>query len=239
MSVRPLPSAIDRPDEIALLVAQLRTESGTAALCGRCHERIPSVSGIGLTLFATRTRRFVLGTSGLLIEHAEDLQIRLDQGPCVEAFTNREPVLVEDLAGDDAVRRWPHFAAEALRVGVAAVFTFPVLADTAPVAVLDLCRSSPGPLPDGAYDQARLFAAAAATLLVDDLIGADNAGAEVSTLVARTQQATGMVMGQAAVNGTDALRRLRGHAFSHDIPLSAVVDEILAGILRFDPQVGP
>ncbi|MBB2949009.1 hypothetical protein FB565_008795 [Actinoplanes lutulentus] len=225
------------PDEMGglpSLVTRLRAAGGTAALCSRCHERIPSVSGVGLTVFVSRARRFVLGTSGLLIDRVEDLQIRLDEGPCVEAFTSRQPVLVEHLADQDARQRWPRFADEALRAGVAAVFTFPVLAEDQPVAVLDLCRSSPGPLPGTAYAQATTFAAAASTLLVDDLNGGASAGATVSLSAARVQQATGMVMGQATTGAADALHQLRDHATHRDVSLAVVVDEVLAGMLRFD-----
>ncbi|MET0423790.1 MAG: GAF domain-containing protein [Actinoplanes sp.] len=238
MSSPSRPGEFHQPDHAAALVAQLRAEGGTAAFCGCCHERIPSVSGVGLTMFATPGRRFVLGTSGLLIDEIEDLQIQLDQGPCVEAFTSRTPILVENLADAAARRSWPRFAPEALRAGVAAVFAYPVLAGAEPVAVLDLCRAGPGPLPDDDDRRARTFAVAASALLIDDLYEGDSAGAAVSSTAARTQQATGMVMGQATIGAGAALHRLRDDALDRDLPLSVVVNEVLAGRLRFDSQPG-
>ncbi|WP_213003468.1 GAF domain-containing protein [Winogradskya consettensis] len=224
--------------EVASLVMQLRAEGGTAALCGHCHHDIPSLSGVGLTVLASGGRRFVLGTSGLLIDQVEDLQIRLDQGPCLQALTVRAPVLVEDLADTQARRSWPQFAPEALRGGVAAVFAFPVLTGTLPVAILDLCRATAGPLPRYAYERAVTYAAAAAVLLVDDLPDKahDGDGAAVSIPAARTQEATGRVMGQAATDATDALHRLRAHAFDRHLPLGTVVNDVLDGTLRFEPQ---
>lgn len=226
--------------EVASLVAQLRAEGGTAALCGRCHDDIPSLSGVGLTVLASGGRRFVLGTTGPLIDRVEDLQIRLDQGPCLHALTVRAPVLVEDLAAEQARRSWPQFAPEARRGGVAAVFAFPVLTGTQPVAILDLCRATPGPLPHHAYERAVTFAAAAAVLLVDDFSDEtpDGDGATVSIPAARTQEATGRVMGQAGIDAADALHRLRVHAFDRHLPLGAVVDDVLDGTLRFEPRPG-
>ncbi|MFI5933787.1 GAF domain-containing protein [Actinoplanes sp. NPDC051494] len=229
------PEHMSRPGDVAGLVARLRAGGGTAAICADCHAQLPSVSGVGLTAFDAAGRRFVLGTSGRLIDRIEDLQIRLDQGPCLTALAVQAPVLVECLADPEARRTWPRFTEEARRVGVAAVFAFPVLAGPDPVAVLNLCRDTPGPLPDDAYRSAVTFAAAAMTLLVDDLHLGGSAGTAVSIPAARAQQATGMVMGQATIGAVDALHRLRGDAFGRDVPLSDVVDEVLDGTLRYGP----
>ena len=235
MTVPPLGNG-HGPDHLASLISTLRDRGGTAALCAHCHTEIPTVSGVGLTVFALSSRRFVLGTSGPLIDQIEDLQISLDQGPCVNAVGDGTPVLVDDLASADATRRWPRFAAQALRRGVAAMFAFPVLVDAWPVAVLDLCRTTPGPLSEDDRRLAMTYASAAAVLMeTTSTLAYNSAGAAVSVEVARTQQATGMVMGQATADATTALHQLRTNAFDRDLPLAAVVDEVLAGRLRFDP----
>ena len=221
------------------LITTLRAAGGTAALCAHCHTDIPTVSGVGLTLFAVTARRVVIGTSGRLIDEVEDLQITLDQGPCVDAVAAHARVLVDDLTGGLAVRRWPRFAARAVSRGVLAMFAFPVIVDARPVAVLDLCRSTPGPMSPHEQDRAAAYAAAAAVLMADDMRAGDSAGAAVSPEVARTQQATGMVMSQATADSATALHRLRTHAFHRGLPLAAVVDEVLVGSLRFDPDSTP
>ena len=221
------------------LLTTLRAAGGTAALCAHCHTDIPTVSGVGVTLFAVPTRRVVIGTAGNLIDQIEDLQITLDQGPCVDAVAAHAPVLVDDLTGVLAVRRWPRFATRAVSRGVLAMFAFPVIVDARPVAVLDLCRSTPGPMSPHEQDLAAAYAAAAGVLMADDVRAGGSAGAVVSPEVARIQQATGMVMSQATADSMTALHRLRTHAFHHGLPLAAVVDEVLAGSLRFGPDTLP
>ena len=75
----------------------------------------------------------------------DDLQFSLGEGPCVEAFVYRRPVLVADLT-KHAHPRWPVFAAAALRTPVRALFVLPVQAGAITVGVLDLYRDTPGML---------------------------------------------------------------------------------------------
>ncbi|OJF13870.1 GAF and ANTAR domain-containing protein [Couchioplanes caeruleus] len=231
----PVPENGQHHDLVARLVAVLRATGGTAAVCTACHAVIPTVDGVGLTLFTTHAR-FVLGATGPLIEQIEDLQISLDQGPCLHAVHHRAPVLVDDLTPTDP--RWPAFASHARRRGVAAMFAFPVLLDDHPVAVLDLCRTTAGPLSDTDRRQATVYAAAAAVLLRADADADHGDGAVVSASAARTQQATGMVMHQAGIDAAAALHRLRTHAFDQNQDLAQVVTDVLTRRLRFDPTPG-
>jgi GAF domain-containing protein len=75
----------------------------------------------------------------------DDLQFSLGEGPCVEAFVDRRPVLVADLT-EHAHSRWPVFATAALRTPVRALFVLPVQAGAVTVGVLDLYRDTPGML---------------------------------------------------------------------------------------------
>ncbi|MFI7602435.1 GAF domain-containing protein [Actinoplanes sp. NPDC049681] len=159
------PPRQDTPGE---LVTTLRAAGGITAVCGHCRASLDAMSGVGLTVFPGAARRFVLGTDGSLIDQIEDLQISLDQGPCLDSVRSRTPVLVENLADSGATVRWPAFTAEARHRGVAAMFAFPILVGGAPVAVLDLCRASPGPLSRCDHGRATSYAAAVAVLLVDD-----------------------------------------------------------------------
>jgi hypothetical protein len=221
------------------LVTVLREAGGTPRLCAHCHDAVPTVSGIGLTVFPATATRFVLCTRGHLIDVVEDLQISLDEGPCVDAARSRAPVLADDLGAADAVRRWPRFAPQAHSEGVGAAFAFPVVIAGIPLAVLDLCRDRPGALSAADHELAVTYAAAAAVLLVDDAHrGPDGAGsgAAVGDQAARTQQATGVVMGRTGIDATAALHRLRRHALTHQVPLGDVVDDVLTGRLRLDPD---
>ncbi|MGA5305893.1 GAF domain-containing protein [Nucisporomicrobium flavum] len=226
------------PERTGELASVLRAAGGVAAVCAHCRSSLDTISGVGLTMFTGTARRFVLSADGPLIDHVEDLQISLDQGPCLDSVHSREPVLVEDLAATEATVRWPAFSTQARQRGIAAMFAFPVFVGGTPVAVLDICRTSRGPLSRSDHDRATLYAAAVAVLLVEDAEpGAgspDHAGAAVPAAAARVQQATGMVMGQTGAGAAAALHRLRAYAFVQNRPVISVVDDVLDGRLRFD-----
>jgi hypothetical protein len=57
-----------------------------------------------------------------------DLQFDLGEGPSVDAFRERQPVLVPDVgdSGAAAGERWPAFAPAGLAAGARALFAFPL-----------------------------------------------------------------------------------------------------------------
>lgn len=216
-----------------VLVEAMRALGGTSALCAALKTELVDVDGVGLTLF-TADDRIVLAVAGTLIDQVEDLQISLDQGPCLYAFQSRVPVLVADLGEAAMIRQWPGFAPRAVAAGIRAVFAFPVLLHGQPIAALDLCRARPGPLSEQDQDAALAYAGAAAMLLQDDVASGNGGGASIGRDTALLLQATGVVMEQAGVDSDTALHRLRRHALDHHQPVADVVTDVLVYRLRFD-----
>lgn len=67
-----------------------------------------------------------------LVIQADELQHRLDQGPCLDALAGSTVFYADDL-GDDA--RWPRFGPEAVALGVRSLLALPLLFDGAPGAL--------------------------------------------------------------------------------------------------------
>src|SRR3954453_14287313 len=73
----------------------------------------------------------------------DEIQFRLSEGPCVEAFTSGAPVLVPDIA-EGVHEKWPVFAAAAVRETVArGMYVLPLLGGAMSVGVLDFYRDQP------------------------------------------------------------------------------------------------
>src|SRR3954453_14084630 len=90
----------------------------------------------------------------------DELQFRLAEGPCVEAFTSAGPVLVPDIA-DGVHEKWPVFAAAAVRETVArGMYVLPLLGGPISIGVLDFYRDRP--LVFGPDDVARALRASGA-----------------------------------------------------------------------------
>jgi hypothetical protein len=102
-------------------------------------------SGVGLSVMAADGLRGITAASDPASERIEELQFLLGEGPCIDAFATRRPVLVLSLA-DGATHRWPVYAPAAYADGVRPVFAFPLQVGAALLGVLDVFRARPGSL---------------------------------------------------------------------------------------------
>jgi hypothetical protein len=168
------------------------------------------------------------------------LQFTLGEGPCVDAFASRRPVLTPEL-DLFVTKRWPAYTPVAYERGVRAVFAFPMQIGAARLGVMDVYRDSPGALEDQALAQAFAFAEVALTTLLDqqDAAPGDDPAAVAGIALdhrAELFQAQGMVMVQLGVSLAEAMVRLRAHAYAHDRPLRDVAREVVARSLVFEPD---
>lgn len=204
------------------------------------------VAGAAIAVMADAQQRDILYASDAHATVLEELQFELGEGPCVEAFGTRRPVLVADLRGAPDPR-WPMFAAAAVaRTPARAAFAFPLQVGVIGIGILDLYRVAPGPLVGDEVTAALLVAEAALWSLLDlrarapDREGGDGAEAGWPVVLrhehAVVYQASGMVSVQAGVSAEAALALLRGYAFAHDRPLREVALDVVARRLTFTGQ---
>jgi hypothetical protein len=200
--------------------------------------RALSASGVGVTVVAEDGMRGVAVVSGPAYEPLEELQFTLGEGPCLDAFASRQPVLVPDLS-DGPVRRWPGYAPALHECGMRAVFAFPLQIGAARLGALDIFRVRPGSLTAGEFRDALTFADVAVTTLLDGQAQAAPGMAadglvEVMGQRAELCQAQGMVAVQLGISLTDALARLRARAYAEDRTLGDVARDVVARRLSFD-----
>ncbi|MFD0524435.1 GAF domain-containing protein [Paractinoplanes durhamensis] len=106
-------------------------------------ERALSAQGVGVSVGAEAGVPGVAAVSGPACRALEELQFTLGEGPCLEAFNRRRPVLVPDLA-DESPGRWPAYLPALHEQGVQAVFAFPLQIGAARLGTLDIFRGRPG-----------------------------------------------------------------------------------------------
>jgi diguanylate cyclase (GGDEF)-like protein len=100
----------------------------------------------------------------------ESLQTELGEGPCIVAYWSSEPVLVPDLNVD---KRFARFAPRALKMGLQAVFTFPLRQGNRRLGALDLYRDAAGELTAEEVSTAQTLADVTAAYLVNAQARAD------------------------------------------------------------------
>jgi diguanylate cyclase (GGDEF)-like protein len=131
---------------------------------------IMPVSGAGVTLITEGTEpRYVAASNGSALAF-EKLQSRLDEGPCLVAFRTGGAVSVPDVRVD---RRFPTFSPRAARMGLMAVFTFPLRQGDDRLGALDLFKDEPGSLDEPTMVVAQTLADVAAAYVVNAQARAD------------------------------------------------------------------
>lgn len=224
-----------------LIAASVRPGTSTGMflhqVC-RTAARALSASGAGISMMTTDGTRGVCAASDPVSERVEELQFVMGEGPCMDAFATRRPVLIADL-GAGAVSRWPGYAPAALQDGVRAVFAFPLQIGAARLGILDVFRERAGPLSATELPMALHFADVTVEALIDRQSDAGTAADADSLAVdvghgAQLFQAQGMVMIQLGGSITEASARIRAYAYAQDRRLDDVASDIIARRLRFD-----
>lgn len=234
-------------DDTAALVATLAgivADNGPTSprrIGEACVAALP-VDGAAITVMVKPDRQEPIWVSDDEAGRLQELQFSLGEGPCVEAVTERRPVLVPDLRAADG-DRWPVFAAAARRTSTRAIFALPLQAGAICVGVLDLYRRETGMLGPSELAGALRGADAALWSLLglrsDD--GHDGTGTDAWLAGAplrhtEVYQATGMVMVQLGVTPEVALSRLRAFAFVRDRAIDEVARDVVSRRLRFDEE---
>jgi ANTAR domain/GAF domain len=210
-------------------------------LCGAAVKAVPA-SGAGLSVMTDGGVRGIAAASDPASGRIDELEFALGEGPCMDAFAGRRPVLEADLA-DGGMARWPLYATAAHNEGVRAAFAFPLQIGAARLGVLDLHRRVAGPLSAEELAQALSFADVATRMLLDaqeDAPPGAAAGGLDEALAYRFElhQAQGMVMVQLSVSLASALALLRAYAYSHDRRLDEVARDVVDRTLRLDVERG-
>lgn len=200
-------------------------------LCRAAARSLPA-TGVGVSLMSDDGNQIRAAASDETSFVIEELQFTFGEGPCVDSFASRRPVLAPDLSVA-AGTRWLGYGAAAHDYGVRAVFAFPLQLGDARLGVMDVYRDHIGDLSERALSQASSFADVAFQTLIDSqrLAGPDGGvGGLDESLDMRLEvfQAQGMVMIQLDVSLDEAMVRLRAHAFRHSRRLADVARDVLA-----------
>ena len=122
------------------------------------------VTGAGVTVMSLGSADRYFAGSDDAARQFEELQTRLGEGPGVWAHEQGEVVSIPDLQAEE---RFLRFTQEAIDLGLAAVFTFPLQHGEVQIGALDLYRDTTGPLSAAAVSDAQTLADVASSYLVN------------------------------------------------------------------------
>jgi GAF domain-containing protein len=199
-----------------------RIVQAAATCCG-------STGGVGLLLLNPDRQLCYVAAVGRPRRALAGSQLRLGEGPSVDAFLRDAPVASRDLAGES---RWPNLRPLALAAGIRAWLSAPVRQRHGPIGVLDFARTDPQPW------QPRDLAAATgfARLIVATLQPATARRQQALSPAlrfavdhdARIEQACDLIMQRERLDQVAAVELLRLQAQIEDQPIRAVAERLLA-----------
>jgi GAF domain-containing protein len=188
------------------------------------------VDGAGLMLADGDHHLRNVAASDDRFAHLEDLQIRHQEGPCVDAFDNKELVGVDDLERD---HRWPLFGEAAVARRVRAVLASPLPYNQDAVGVVAVLSEQRRPWSPEGELALLAFTDLAALLIASMMQGEQQSGLTMQLQGALNsrqviEQAKGVLVGRHAITPREAYERLRAQARAERRKLAAVGAEVVA-----------
>lgn len=191
--------------------------------------KILDVHGAGVMMERDDGHLHMISTSDPLLTRLEELQIELDQGPCLLAYRTGEPVRSPDLTTDP---RFPAFGSRAAEVGMKAVYSYPLQRRTMTLGALNFYRTSPEELNSQQRDAAAALADVATAYVLHARTDERSAvlNSQLQTALdsrVTIEQAKGFVAGRLDIPVHEAFCLLRDYARSHRTALHDVVHDVV------------
>ena len=202
---------------------------------------VPDGLSCGMTVQERGRRRPVtVACNDEAAQRADEAQYAVDDGPCLRSMRRNETIRIDDMAGET---RWPHFAAEARRLGIGSCLALPLRVRGESLGALNLYGHSVRAFSDAVLRQASLFAEQASVSLALCLRLSSyvtlneqlRASLESRAII---DQALGVLMSRERIDATQALSLLRSASQRGNVKLRDIAAVIIATATGKEPA-GP
>jgi anti-anti-sigma factor len=222
-----------------LRFGEMRVEEAMRQIVETTHA-IFSVDGAGLMLADADHHLRNAAVSDDRMGHLEELQLRLQEGPCIAAFDDKELVGADDLTTE---QRWPSFSTEAVGRGVRAVLASPIPYNQDAVGVVAVLSCERRPWSAEAELALLAFTDLAALLIATMMLGEQQTELAIQlqgALNSRAiiEQAKGVLIGRQGLSAHAAYEQLRAQARAERRKLTAVSAELVRSAVRDEPTAG-
>jgi GAF domain-containing protein len=159
----------------------------------------------------------------------EELQATHGEGPCVDAFDDKQPVATGDLGRED---RWPAFSPDAARRRLLAVLASPIPYSEQAVGVVAVFAAQPHPWTEAEREAIVAFTELVALLILNAMQARERGRVAAELQVALDsrvviEQAKGVLVGRHGLTTRQAFERLRRQARDQRRPLSEVARAVV------------
>ena len=189
-----------------------------------------AVDGAGLMLIDPDQLLRNVADSDERVDHLEELQIEHGEGPCVDAFEDKELIHAADLTAE---ARWPKFSPAAVERGLRAVLASPIPYNQMAIGVVVVFSTKVHPWsPEG--ELALVAFTDLAALTIANTMQSEQRG-ELATQLQRAldarvliEQAKGALVARDGVTAKEAFEQMRRRARAERRRVVEVADEIMS-----------
>lgn len=136
------------------------------AVVAAARTAVPGFEEVSATVVAEDGAVTTMAATSDLVRDLDALQYRLDEGPCLTAVRDRQPVLAQRLDQHlDQEERWPSYVPQAVQAGIRAQMAVPLAADEQVLGSLNFFSTVRDTIHPEAFHRASLFATHAALAL--------------------------------------------------------------------------
>jgi transcriptional regulator with GAF, ATPase, and Fis domain len=197
-------------------------EQALSRLVGVALSIIPGAEQCGISVADRKSVSTMASTDGM-VDELDQLQYRLDEGPCLDAVRHHTSVVVDDMRTET---RWPRFAPPAAEAGCISQMGIEIFRESGRVGGLNLYSSQPSAFDDYSRQAATLLAIHTSVVMgkviaVDDLHHALQTRQMIG-------QAVGIVMYRYAVDERAAFAYLTRTSQNSNVKLHDVAAHIVA-----------
>jgi GAF domain-containing protein len=192
------------------------------------------VDGAGLMLIDPEQLLRNVAVSDDRVDALEQLQVEHGEGPCVDAFNDKDVVHAADLAEEG---RWPSFSPAAVARGLRAVLASPIPYNQQAIGVVVVFSTHRRPWSPEGELAIIAFTDLAALLIANTMAGDERgelAGQLQQALDARVviEQAKGALVAKEGLTPAEAFERLRSQARRERRRVADVAGELMASMQR-------
>jgi GAF domain-containing protein len=210
-------------------------------LADRCVE-VLDVSAAGLMLVAPAGELRAVASSSEAMRVVELFELQSQEGPCLDCYKTREPVLNQHLR--DIEDRWPNFGPVALQAGFCSVHALPMRMRGNVIGALNLFRAERGELQEADIVTGQALADVATitilqhrAVLESRLVNAQLSHALNSRVI--IEQAKGVLAERDGLTMEEAFSSMRNHARSHNLKLVDVAEGVVNGTISVQVLAPP
>lgn len=156
------------------------------------------------------------------------------EGPCLQALSSQEVVLMDDIAKDS---RWPAFSEAAAEHGLGSVLSFPLAARDQPLGALNLYSKSTTAFDDDSRSLGKLFASQASVAISNAQAyeGALRLAEQLKKAVESREligEAKGILMAQEGVTEDEAFEMLKKLSQNQNVKLREIAEKLVNKAVR-------